>query len=84
MTVKPVQSRFIWEIAEEIREDWTKPYFGAVPYLNAMSDLRWITDNYGLDSGRTIVLYFLSNANTWRGDKARKIKLELKALAGLK
>jgi len=85
MTVQqPVQSRFIWEIAEEIKQDWAKPYFGAVPYLNAMSSLNWITDNFGQDSGRSVVLYFLGNANTWRGEKARAIKKELKAIAGIK
>lgn len=33
---------------------------------------------------RSIVLYFLSNATTWRGDDARRIKAELKKLAGVK
>jgi hypothetical protein len=28
-----------------------------------------------------VVLYFLSNAATWRGEKAREIKKELKAMA---
>ena len=85
MTVQqPVQSRFLWEIAEEIKADWVKPYFGAVPYIEAMSGLKWITDNFMLDSGRSVVLYFLGNANTWRGDTARRVKKELKAMAGIK
>ena len=45
-----------------------------------MRQLDSIQDNYGLDSGRSVVLYFLSNAATWRGDKAREIKKELKAI----
>lgn len=67
-------------IAEEIRADWVKPYFGAVPYLEAMECLVFVSDNYGYDSGDSIVRYFLSNATTWRGDTARRIKKELKSL----
>lgn len=68
-------------IAAEIRSDWKKMYFGAVPYLEAMSTLGDISENYGLDSGKSIVLYFLSNATRWKGSVARVIKAELKALA---
>jgi hypothetical protein len=71
-------------IARDIAEHWERPYFGAVPYLEAMSALERIEDNYYEDSGRSIVLYFLSNANTWRGEHARRIKAELKSLAGIK
>jgi hypothetical protein len=31
-----------------------------------------------------MVLYFLANAGTWRGPDAKRIKNELKALAGIK
>ena len=65
-------------IANEIRRDWKKVYFGAVPYLNAMGDLNSITDRYGFDDARSIVNYFLANSGTWRGDKAKQIKKELK------
>lgn len=71
-------------IAREIRADWAKPYFGAVPYLDAMATMGSPTENYGLDSGKSIVLYFLANASTWRGQKAREIKVELKRLVGVK
>lgn len=70
--------RSISAIAREIKTDWKKPYFGAVPYLNAMSSLDTIKDNYYLDSGESIVMYFLSNAHTWRGANAKRIKAELK------
>ncbi len=73
-------SRPIYEIACEIRRDWPKPYFGAVPYLGAMGSLDSITDAYGADSGRSVVMYFLSNATTWRGETARRIKAELNAM----
>ena len=72
-------------IAREIKKDWgTKVYFGAKPYLDAMQSLDTMNDNYGYDSAKSIILYFLSNASTWRGDKAKEIKKELKQMAGLK
>jgi hypothetical protein len=74
-------TRSIAAIAQEISRDWTKPYFGAVPYLQAMYSLDDISDDYGADSGKSIVLYFLSNASTWKGETARRIKAELKAMA---
>lgn len=73
-------TRSIADIAREIRSDWKNPYFGAVPYLEAMTTLDSIRDNYHYDDGKSIVLYFLANANTWRGDVARRVKAELKAL----
>jgi hypothetical protein len=76
--------RSISTIAREIRADWQKPYFGAVPYLSAMQSLDSIEDNYYEDSGKSVVLYFLANAQTWKGDKARAIKAELKKLCNIK
>jgi hypothetical protein len=76
--------RTLKTIAKEIKEDWKKPYFGAVPYLDAMSTLNNIDDFYYCDSAESIVLYFLGNAGTWKGEKAREIKKELKSLAKIK
>lgn len=73
-------NRPLYEIAKEIRKTWAKVYFGAVPYLDAMRSLDKITDSYGQDSGKYIVLYFLSNAATWRGEDAKRIKAELKGM----
>ena len=73
-------TRPIYEIAREIRNDWKRPYFGAVPYLDAMFALDTIDDNFMYDSGHSVVLYFLANANTWKGDTARRVKAELKAM----
>jgi hypothetical protein len=72
--------RPIHAIADEIIRDWKKPYFGAVPYLGAMRFLHTIEDSYGYDDARTVILYFMSNATTWRGETARRVKAELKAL----
>jgi len=73
--------RHLSQIAVDIRANWPRPYFGAVPYIDAMRELTHITDHYFADTGRSVVLYFLSNATTWRGPEARRIKAELKALA---
>ncbi len=75
-----METRTLQDIAREIRSDWKSPYFGAVPYLDALSSLGSVNDRYGYDSGRDIVIYFLSNATTWRGETARKVKAELKAM----
>ena len=72
-------SRPLREIAAEIRHDWKNPYFGAVPYLQAMGTLGSVNDSYGYDEGRSIVNYFLSNASGWRGPTAKRIKAELNA-----
>ena len=71
-------------IAQEIFADWKKPYFGALPYLKAMATLNSIEDPYYFDSGESVVLYFLANANTWRGEVARRVKAELKQMAGIR
>lgn len=74
-------SRPLYEIAREVYNDWgAKIYFGAKPYLEAMTSLNSIEDNYIMDSGRSIVAYFLANAGTWRGEVARRVKKELNAM----
>lgn len=80
MTTTATVARLLYVIASDIRKHWPKAYFGAKPYLDAMSDLTGITDRYICDDGRSIVLYFLANANTWRGDDARRIKAELRGM----
>lgn len=75
MTARPLR-----EIAADVRCNWTAPNYAAVPYLEAMEELDKITDDYFADSAKTVVLYFLSNTNTWRGPEAKRIKTELRAL----
>jgi len=72
--------RPLFEIAMEIKKDWVKMYFGAVPYYQAMRQLNTINDMYGCDTAYSIVVYFLANASTWKGLKAREIKEELKKM----
>jgi hypothetical protein len=73
-------TRSINIIARDISSDWAKPYFGAVPYLDAMHSLSTIHDTYYYDDASDVVRYFLANANTWKGETARAIKAELKAM----
>ena len=68
----------ISDIASIVSRDWKNIYFGARPYLDAMYSMSKITDDYGMDSGRSIVTYFLSNAQAWRGPVAKAVKTELK------
>ena len=67
-------------IACDIKRDWKKVSYAAVPYLNAMLEMDDINDNYYQDSGKSVVLYFLANAGAWRGDIAKRIKAELKGM----
>lgn len=67
-------------IAAEITASWKNVNFAAKPYMSAMRSLNGVDDNYGYDDARGIVLYFLSNASAWRGEDAKRIKAELKAL----
>jgi len=78
--MKKTQLRPISSIAKEIKWNWLNIYFGAVPYLDAMMSLESVDDMYGVDSAKSIILYFLANASSWRGDIARRIKKELKEL----
>lgn len=72
-------TRSISDIEREIRRNWRPVNYAARPYLDAMASIQRVTDAYGHDSGVSVVSYFLSNASTWRGDTARRVKAELKA-----
>ena len=71
-------NRSISAIAKDIKRVWVKPYFGAKPYLDAMMQLNTINDKYIFDSGESVVMYFLANASTFRGNDAKVLKQELK------
>ena len=74
------ESRSLSAIAREIYKDWKNVNYAAKPYLEAMSGMDSINDNYFQDSGRSVVAYFLSNASSWKGEKAKEIKAELKKM----
>lgn len=76
--------RNLSEIAQEIKQHFRslgkEPYFGMVPYLNAMLKIHSSDPDarYLYEDARTQVMYFLSNATAWKGETARRIKQELK------
>ncbi len=72
--------RTIKQIDSEINDNWTNINDYALPYLHAMYELECIDDSFGLDSSKSVILYFLANATTWKGEKAREIKKELNKL----
>ena len=74
------ENRSIRSIALDIRQDWVKVNFAAKPYLDAMLELNSINDKYYEDSAKSVVLYFLANASSFRGERAKVLKAELKAL----
>lgn len=76
-----VKHRHLEVIANEIKRDWKNPYFGAVPYIREMGSFNSIADDDPCgDGARSCVLYFLSNARTWKGDVAKRVKAELKSM----
>ena len=72
--------RALYDIADDIRAHWPRVSPAAAPYLEAMGGLLSLADSFGLDDARGIVARFLGNAAGWRGDHARRIKGELRAM----
>ena len=78
------QKRPVSSVAREIKSD---PAYQKMPskiyaeaYVQPMLSLNDIEDNYGVDTGVSIVSYALSNLSSYRGDTARRVKSELKAM----
>lgn len=74
------QPRSVSAIAAKIRKTWKNVNYAAAPYLDEMRWMTSVNDNVLFDSGRDIVLRFLGNASTWRGEDAKRIKAELKEM----
>lgn len=70
------------EIAQEIKQTWKNIFFGARPYVDALMTINSSDKSapYMFEDAESIVLYFLANAQTWRGADARRIKAELKSM----
>lgn len=88
-----MQHRSLLDITREIRQTWVKGdgtgnvWFGARPYLEAMEDIARSGNDHSWfynDPAEMVVRYFISNAATWRGEAARRIKAELRAKYGIK
>lgn len=74
----------ISQLAYLIKRDWKKVNFAALPYLNAMTQVISMEDVFIAEDVRSIVIYFLSNASSYRGENAKAIKTELKRRAKIK
>jgi hypothetical protein len=85
-TAQPMRS--IGAIAGDISRDWINTpkgiNFAAKPYLMAMLYLKDKGSVYGAEDAESVVVYFLSNASTYRTPKAAGFKKELKAHFGMK
>jgi len=68
------------EIAHAIAKDWTNVSPYAKDYLEAMKSISSVEDNYYADSAKSVILYFLANASTYRGENARSYKALLKEM----
>lgn len=79
-------NRNLSEIAKDILQHWKNPYMGAKPYIQAMLRIHSAEPDasYGYETAEDIVIYFLANATTFRGEDARRIKAELKAQYNIK
>lgn len=75
-----MKKRYLFEIAEDIYQNWPNISEGAWPYLHAMKHLCTINNYFFQDSARSVVLYFLANSATFKGEKAKQIKNELKQI----
>jgi len=64
-------------IYDDHRAQGKQVNFAAKPYLQAMSTMRDIKENYMADSGTSIVAYLLGNLTSWGGETARAVKKEL-------
>lgn len=89
-TMTMSKTRTVRDIALEIHADWKNVNYAARPYLEAIMEIRTEAnkeaiagDRYYWESTKGIILYFLTNAATWRGEKARQIKVELKNITSI-
>lgn len=66
---------------------WAWPYFIAMQSVASTCEANGLDDTktpYYDDDIRSVVAYFLSNATSFRGEHARRIKAELKRKYGIK
>jgi hypothetical protein len=72
--------RPIAQIADEIFKDWLTMPNSAKAYARSMRQIWDIEGMFYQDTKASVVRYFLSNAGTWRGPVARRIKAELNTI----
>ena len=74
------EHRLLHVIARDIRKDWKKVSVHAEPYLSALSRANKVTDRYIIGDHYSTICGLLANLSTYRGETARAIKIELKAI----
>jgi hypothetical protein len=80
----------LYAIGAIIASDWAeKMNYAAVPYVNAFHAMHGFMlgdarANYGADNAKSMVIYFLGNAATWKGPVAKAVKARLKKAYGVK
>lgn len=81
-------TRTVAVVAGEIFHAWGRCQinYAAKPYLAAMLSIHSTspTAMYGADEAQSVVAYFLGNATSFRGEKARALKAELKKMMNIK
>lgn len=66
------------ELAVLIEKNWQKSSPYAIPYIEAMHSHNTLKDKFYAETAENIIMYFLCNAATWRGETARLVKSELR------
>lgn len=78
----PIQEQTIAQLARRCLMDWgNRVNYAAKPYLEAMFTMEYVDpkgQRYIADDAKGVILYFLNNAGTWRGEVAREVKAELR------
>ena len=74
--------RSLSEIGKEIQQECADKsfYVYAQPYVEPLTQLHSINDQFYADSATSVVRYALANLTGWRGEKAKAIKAELNYL----
>lgn len=67
-------------IARDIRTAWPNMNVYARSYVDALSTANRITDRYVVGTHESTVRGFLDNSAGWRGDTAKAVKAELRAM----
>jgi hypothetical protein len=75
-----ISDRTLRQIAAEIRADWKQVSEYAIQQLDGMEEAGRLEGRFGIETGADAVRGFLINAHHWRGETARRIKGELRAM----
>ncbi len=65
-------------ISRDFRSQGKEVPYNLVPYLDALRQMDSADDVYGVESGKSIIAYALSNMASYKGPTARAVKAELK------